>query len=100
MSSSERQVLVDVPGIGTVYNELPEVASRKGLDVASLARAAYLDFKTVQRVWKNEFKGLTFETLVSILAALDESFEKVFPFERDPRYFNPYVQDNSDNGDL
>lgn len=96
--SSKRLVLANIPGIGTVYNELPKIASKKNLDVANLARAAYLDFKTVQRVWKNEIKGLTFETLISILIALDEPFDEVFPFERDPRYFNPYL--DNDDGDL
>ena len=66
------------------------------MDIASLARVSYTSFKTVQRIWENDATGLNFETLLKLAVALNKTFDEVFPFKRDPRYFNPYAY----NGDL
>jgi DNA-binding Xre family transcriptional regulator len=68
--SSDKRLLADVLGVGTVRNELPKVATELGMGAADLARVSYVSLKTVQRVWDNDIKGMNFETLLKLLVAL------------------------------
>jgi hypothetical protein len=45
--SEQGPVLVDFPGVGIVYNELPKVATELGMDIADLGWVLYVSFKTI-----------------------------------------------------
>jgi DNA-binding Xre family transcriptional regulator len=53
--------------------KIKEVAALKGLSMAKLARRADIDYKTVQRVFRDPYREVTTTTLDKFATALDVS---------------------------
>lgn len=50
-----------------------EVASQKGMSMAKLARRADIDYKTVQRIYRDPYREVTTTTLGKLANALEVS---------------------------
>jgi DNA-binding Xre family transcriptional regulator len=50
-----------------------EVASQKGISMAKLARRADIDYKTVQRIYRDPYREVTTTTLDKLAMALSVS---------------------------
>lgn len=48
-----------------------EVAAQKGLSMAKLARRADIDYKTVQRIFRDPYREVTTTTLDKLATALE-----------------------------
>ena len=95
---TEKKVVAHVPGIGSVYNRVSQIAEAEGLSIGDLARVAQIGHNTAKRIWNNAINGIEFATLLKITVALNRTFDEVFPMVKDERYYNPYTY--GDEGDI
>jgi DNA-binding Xre family transcriptional regulator len=63
--------------------KIKEVAALKGLSMAKLARRADIDYKTVQRIFRNPYREVTTTTLDKLATALDVSVTDLIESVRD-----------------
>lgn len=68
---------------GTLVNRVSEVAGRRKMQIADLAREAKVSYETAKRLWYNETEAIRFETLVAFCDALACNVGDLFDYVPD-----------------
>lgn len=65
---------------GTIRNKVSEMAGKRHLQIADLAREAKVSYDTAKRIWTGEAKGISWDTLASFCEALGCDISDLFEY--------------------
>ena len=69
---------------------IKEVATEKGFTQGGLSRAAFVDKKTVQRVYRDPYRDISASTLIKFAYVLEVKTDELFTLEEtnEPRHWH------------
>lgn len=66
--------------MGTIRNRVSEVAGKRRMQIADLAREAKVSYDTAKRFWLGDAKGINWETLAAFCETLDCKVDDLFEY--------------------